>query len=93
MRKFHGFHLLMDRKFVTDIRTKANIFNEFFTEQCIPLKNGSVLISITMIKICGKSFVKPLVILFQNSLKFSHYPDLWGKELTLYLYIRKATNS
>ena len=35
--------LLMDDKFVTDIRTKANIFNKFFAEQCTPLKNGSVL--------------------------------------------------
>ena len=29
--------------FVTDIQTKANIFNKFFTEQCTPLKNSSVL--------------------------------------------------
>ena len=36
--------LLTDDKFVTDIRTKANIFNKFFAEQCIPLTNGSVLL-------------------------------------------------
>ena len=29
--------------FVTDIQTKANIFNKFFTEQCTRLKNSSVL--------------------------------------------------
>ena len=34
---------LIDDKFVTDIQTKANVFNRFFTEQCIPLGNGSVL--------------------------------------------------
>ena len=31
------------QKFATNIRTKANIFNKFFAEQCAPLKNGSVL--------------------------------------------------
>ena len=35
--------LLVDNKFVTDIRTKANIFNNIFAEQCTSLKNGSVL--------------------------------------------------
>ena len=28
---------------VTDIKTKANIFNEYFAEQCTLLKNNSVL--------------------------------------------------
>ena len=33
-----------DRKiFVTDNRTKANIFNKFFAEQCTSLRNGSLL--------------------------------------------------
>ena len=102
--------------FVTDIQTKANIFNKFFTEQCTPLKNSSVLpvnqmfltqsrlnpidfdqnvvlkiirvlkihkahghddISIKMIKICDKSLLKPLIILFGNSTKSSCYPDVW----------------
>ena len=34
---------LIDDKFVSDIPTKANIFNKFFTEQCTPLRKGSVL--------------------------------------------------
>ena len=110
--------LLVDDKFVTDMKTKANIFNKFFAEQCIPLKNDSkrssnqifltqsrlssldfsedeILkiiralnihkthghddISIRMIKICDKSLLKPLIILFQNSTKSSHYPDNWKK--------------
>ena len=29
--------------FVPDIRTKGNIFNKLFTEQCIPLKKDRVL--------------------------------------------------
>ena len=95
--------LLVDDKHVTDIKTKANIFNEYFAEQCTLLKNNSVLpinqtfltqsrltsldfneeeilkiiralnihkahghddISIRMIKICDKSFLKPLILLF-----------------------------
>ena len=35
--------LLIEDKFVTDIQTKANIFNKFFAEQCTPLKNDSLL--------------------------------------------------
>ena len=36
-------------------------------------------ISIRMIKICGKSILKPLIILLQNLTKSSHYPDIWKK--------------
>ena len=35
--------LLIDDKFVTDIQTKANIFNKFFADQCQPLNNASDL--------------------------------------------------
>ena len=110
--------LLIDNMFVTDIQTKVNIFNKFFTEQCTPLKNSSVLpvnqiiltqsrlnsiyfnkeevlkiiralnihkahshddISIRMIKICDKSLLKPLILLFRNSTKSSCYPDIWER--------------
>ena len=110
--------LLIDNKFVTDIKTKANLFNKFFADQCTPLKNDSLLptsqifltpsrlttldfneeelvkiirnlnvqkahghddISIRVIKICEKSILKPLIILFKNSIKSSYYPDLWKK--------------
>ena len=123
--------LLIDDKFVTDIQTKANVFNNFFADQCTPLKNGSVLpkkqnystqsilctlnfdeeeliklirnlnvhkahglddISIRMIKICDKSILKPLIILFENATKSSYYPDIWVN-LTLYLPIKKMTNN
>ena len=36
-------------------------------------------IPIRMIKICDKSLVKPLIVLFQNSIKSSHYPDIRKK--------------
>ena len=110
--------LLIDNKFVTDIKSKADIFNKFFADQCTPLRNGSVLpqnqifqtqsrlctlhfdaeellkiirnlnvhkahghddISIRMIKICDKSILKPLIILFENLTKSSYYPDIWKK--------------
>ena len=34
--------LLVDDKFVTDMKTKANISNNFFAEQCTPLKSDSI---------------------------------------------------
>ena len=110
--------LLVDDKFVTDIKTKANIFNKFFADQCTPLKNNIILpsnqifltqarlefldfnegeilkiiralninkphghddISIRMIKICDKSLLNPLTILFKNSTLSCCYPDIWKK--------------
>ena len=109
---------LIDNKFVTDIKTKAKVFNKFFADQCTLLKSNSMLptnqmfltearlqsfdlnedkilkiiralnvnkahghdgISIRMIKICDKSILKPLLTLFQNSIKLSCYPDIWKK--------------
>ena len=35
--------LLIDDKFVTDIQTKGNTFNNFFADQCQPLNNPSDL--------------------------------------------------
>ena len=52
--------LLIDDKFVTDIQTKANIFNKSFADQCTPLKNGSVLpksqIFLTQSRLCTLHF-------------------------------------
>ena len=36
-------------------------------------------ISIRMIKICDKSLLKPLIILFGNSIESSCYPDIWKR--------------
>ena len=38
---------MVDNKFVTDIKTKANIFSEYFAKQCILMKNSSVLLIIS----------------------------------------------
>ena len=34
---------MVNDKFVTDMKTKGEIFNKFFAEQCTPLKNDSKL--------------------------------------------------
>ena len=36
-------------------------------------------ISIRMIKICDKSLLKPLLLLFKNSSQSSRYPDIWER--------------
>ena len=41
--------------------------------------HGHVDISIRMIKICDKSILNPLILLFENSTKSSYYPDIWKK--------------
>ena len=110
--------LLVNNKFVTDFKAKANIFNDFFNKQCTPLANGSKLpenqvyltnsrtnsvpfsdnlviniirnlnvnkvhghggISIRMIKMCDESLIRPLSIIFRNSLNSCIYPSTWKK--------------
>ena len=65
--------LLIDKKFVTDIRIKSNIFNMFFTEQCTSLKNDSVLPSIqeflTQEKLCSLDFSNDEILKLIRSLK------------------------
>ena len=36
-------------------------------------------IPIRMIKICDKSLLKPLILLFKNSSQSSCYPDIWKR--------------
>ena len=108
--------LLVNKKLVTDFKTKANIFNDFFNKQCTPPANGSKLpenqvyltnsrinsvpfsddsltniirnlnvnkagghgnISISII--CDESLVRPLSIIFRNSLNSCIYPSTWKK--------------
>ena len=58
--------LLIDDKFVTDIQTKANIFNKFFADQCTPLKNDSVLptsqMFLTSSRLCTLNFNEEEII-------------------------------
>lgn len=63
---------MIDEKFVTDIRTKENIFNKFFAEQSTPLKNGSVLPSsqefLTQERLCSLGFSNDEVLKLIRSL-------------------------
>ena len=36
-------------------------------------------ISIRMIRICDKSLIKPLTLIFKKSIRSSCYPDIWKK--------------
>ena len=122
---------LADNNFITDTKTKANIFNKFFAEPCTPLKNESVLpinkmflthsrlgtidfnenemlkiiralnihkahghddISIRMIQICDRTLIKPLIILFQNSVKYSYYPDIWKRSNIIPVHKKVTSN-
>ena len=70
--------------FVTQARLGSLDFNEGEILKIIRALNinkahGHDGISIRMIKICDESLLKPLFILFKNSLKLSYYPDIWKK--------------
>ena len=69
---------------MTQARLRSLDFNEGKIVKIIRALNinkahGHDGISIRMIEICDESILKPLLILFKNSLKFSYYPDIWKK--------------
>ena len=70
--------------FITEARVKSLDLNEGEILKIIRALNINKTdvnhgISIRMIKICDESLLKPLLILFKNSLKLSYYPDIWKK--------------
>ena len=80
--------LLINNQFILDCREKAKLFNDFFSQQCKPIINSSVLpipnkatgsdgISAQMLLLCDDSVTLPLKIIFRNKLSTSIYPDIW----------------
>ena len=73
-----------NQMFLTQSRLNSINFNEDETLKIIRALNihkvhGHDDISIRMIKICDKSILKPLILLFENSTKSSCYPDIWKR--------------
>ena len=70
--------------FATQARLGSLDFNDVKILKIIRALNinkthGHDGISISMIKICNELLLKPLLILFKNSLKLSYYPNIWKK--------------
>ena len=70
--------------FLTQSKLGSLDFNEGELLQIIRALNinkahGHDDISIRMIKICDRSLLKPLILLFRNSIKWFCYPDIWKK--------------
>ena len=68
--------------FLTQSRLGTLDFNENETLKIIRALNihkdhGHDDIPIRMIQICDRTLIKPLIILFQNSVKYSYYPGIW----------------
>ena len=83
--------------FLTQSRLGSFDFNEGELLQIIRALNinkahGHDDISIRMIKICYKSLLKPLIVLFRNSIKSSCYPDIWKKSNIIPVH-KKMTNN
>ena len=76
--------LPLNQIFLTQSRLNSLDFNEDEIIKIIRVLNvnkahGCDDISIRMIKICDKSLLKPLILLFKNSIKYSCYPDIWKR--------------
>ena len=74
----------INQMFLTQSRLGTLDFNENATLKIIRALNinkahGHDDISIKMIQICDRTLLKPLIISFQNSVKYSYYPDIWKR--------------
>ena len=123
--------LLENGIFVTNLQTKADIFNEYFVQQCSTIVNSSALpnfqptcnallqsldidrgkvtkliraldtakahgcddISISMIKICDTSIVKPLCLIFEKCLETGIYPSMWKKANIIPVHKKESRQS
>ena len=81
---------MVDDEFVTDMKTKADIFNKFFAEQCTPLKNDSKLpsnqIYLTQSRLVSLNFNEDEIleiIRALNSHKAHGYDDISIRIITL----------
>ena len=77
-----GSVLPVNQIFLTQVRLKSLDFKEVEILKIIRALNISKAhsyddISIGIIQICGKSLLKPLILLFKNSSQSSCYPDIW----------------
>ena len=72
--------LLADKKLVTDFLDKANLFHDFFAEQCTPISNDSRLPvninfetreTLSFLEFCVDDIIKIIRSLDQNSQKSS----------------------
>ena len=83
--------LLIDDKFVTDIRTKANIFNKFFAEQCTPLRNGSVFpvnqMLLTQARLKSLDFKEVEILKIIRALNINKAHGTWHKQGTRHMMI------
>ena len=73
--------LPVNQMFLTQSRLSSVRFNEDKIVRALNISqaHGHDDISIRMIKMCDKSLLKPLIILFENSTKSSCYPDIWKR--------------
>ena len=76
--------LPINQRFLTQSKLTSLDFNEKEIFKIIRALNihkahGHDDISVRMIKICDKSLLKPLILLFQNSTKLSYYPYIWKR--------------
>ena len=81
---YNASDLPTNQIFLTQSRLVSLDFRERKLLQIIRAINinkahGHEDISIRMINICDKSLLKPLTVLFRNSIKSSCYPDIWKK--------------
>ena len=89
--------LTENQMFLTQSRLNSINFNEDEILKIIKALNihkahGHDDISIRMIKICDKSLLKQLILLFEISTKSSCYPDIWKRSNIIPVHKKMINN-
>ena len=89
--------LTENQMFLTQSRLNSINFNEDEILKIIKALNihkahGHDDISIRMIKICDKSLLKQLILLFEISTKSSCYPDIWKRSNIIPVHEKMINN-
>ena len=68
-------------------------FNDDSILKMINKTHGHDNISIRMVKICDKTIIKPLSIIYKNCIDTGIYSQIYGRNLILFQFIRKEINN
>ena len=89
--------LPINQMFLTQSRLGTLDFNENEILKIIRALNihkahGHDDIFIRMIQICDRTLVKPLIIIFENSVKYLYYPDIWKRSNIIPVHKKMINN-
>ena len=72
-------HMLLTQSRLSTLDFNENEILKIIRALNIHKAHGHDDTSIRMTQICDRTLIKPLIFLFQNSIKYLYYPDIWKR--------------